>query len=174
MTQSITGLSHIDKDTELMKRSTQRTKTHNTTKNDRHENNNGLRDCHYCWCLTRSFCVLERTIRLCQSNEPHRASTYCTDGDLDRGESMSNTERREERRRRSLQVPRPGDTFPLCPPDSFPISFSTRVYCCWLGFEQPPSPCNAPAGMAAHCWHALANRCVRFSLWCTLSRRIVA
>lgn len=87
MTQSIPGLSHIDKDTELMKRSIQHAKTHNKTKTDRHENNKGLRDCHYCWCLTCSFCILERTIRLCQSNELHRASTNRTDGDLDRGEA---------------------------------------------------------------------------------------
>lgn len=87
VTQSIPGLSHIDKDTELMKRSIQHAKTHNKTKNDRHENNKGLRDCHYCWCLTCSFCILERTIRLCQSNELHRASTNRTDGDLDRGEA---------------------------------------------------------------------------------------
>lgn len=173
MTQSITGLSHIDNDTELMKRTLQHTKTDYTTKTVRQENN-GLRDCHYCWCLTRSFCLLEWTIRLCQSNEPHRVSTNCTDRDLDRGGTMSNTERREGRRRRSLRVLRPGDTFPLCLPDSFPISFSTRSYCCWLCFEQPPSPCNAPAGMGAHCWHALTNRCVCFSLWCTLSKCITA
>lgn len=135
MAQSITRMRHIDEDTELMKRSIQPAQTLSATKTERHENNNRLRDCHYCWRLTHSYCILERTMRLCQSNDGHWVSTYCTDGDLDWGRACQT--QREERGEdedpfvfSDLYTFDTCDTFPLCLPDSFPISLSARVYCC--------------------------------------------
>lgn len=96
VTQSIKGLSHIGTadtraHTYTMSRS-QKTDMKTTTATTR-----GRGGCHYCRRLTHSVCILERTIRICQSNEPHEVSTNRTDGDLDREGGTSNTEGRGDK-----------------------------------------------------------------------------